>query len=70
MTTLRLSDLQLVLLSAAAQRDDGSLLPPPDSIGERTPASTRPSNLSSDAAWRRNSIHRMSTGHCRQTETG
>ena len=38
MTTLRLSDLQLVLLSAAAQRDDGSLLPPPDSIGERTPA--------------------------------
>lgn len=38
MTTLRLSDLQLVLLSAAVQRDDGSLLPPPDSIGERTPA--------------------------------
>ena len=36
-TTLRLNDLQLVLLSAAAQRDDGSLLPPPDSIGERTP---------------------------------
>jgi len=38
MTTLRLSDLQLVLLSAAVQRDDGSLLPPPDGIGERTPA--------------------------------
>jgi len=38
MTTLRLNDLQLVLLSAAVQRDDGSLLPPPDSIGERTPA--------------------------------
>jgi len=38
MTTLRLSDLQLVLLSAAVRRDDGSLLPPPDSIGERTPA--------------------------------
>jgi Protein of unknown function (DUF3489). len=36
--TLRLNDLQLVLLSTASQRDDGSLLPPPDSIGERTPA--------------------------------
>ncbi len=34
----RLTDLQLVLLSTASQRDDGSLLPPPDSIGERTPA--------------------------------
>ena len=34
----RLTDLQLVLLSTAAQRGDGSLLPPPDSIGERTPA--------------------------------
>lgn len=29
----RPSDLQLVLLTTAAQRDDGSLLPPPDSIG-------------------------------------
>ncbi|MCW2370744.1 DUF3489 domain-containing protein [Sphingobium sp. B11D3D] len=28
----RLNDLQLVLLSAAAQRDDGSLLPPPDHL--------------------------------------
>lgn len=36
--TLRLNDLQLILLSTASQRDDGSLLPPPDSIGERTPA--------------------------------
>lgn len=36
--TLRLNDLQLVLLSTASQRDEGSLLPPPDSIGERTPA--------------------------------
>ena len=35
--TLRLNDLQLILLSTAALRDDGSLLPPPDSIGERTP---------------------------------
>lgn len=38
MTTLHLSDLQLLLLSAAVQRADGSLLPPPDGIGERTPA--------------------------------
>jgi hypothetical protein len=29
----KLSDMQLVLLSIACQRDDGSLLPPPDSIG-------------------------------------
>ena len=36
--TLRLNDLQLVLLSTASQRDDGSLLPPPDSIGDRTAA--------------------------------
>lgn len=36
--TSRLNDLQLVLLSTASQRDDGSLLPPPESIGERTPA--------------------------------
>jgi len=35
--TLRLNDLQLILLSTASQRDDGSLLPPPDSIGARTP---------------------------------
>ncbi len=30
--------VQLILLSTASQRDDGSLLPLPDSIGERTPA--------------------------------
>jgi len=36
--TLRLNDLQLILLSTASQRDDGSLLPPPDSIGDRTSA--------------------------------
>ena len=36
--TRRLNDLQLVLLSTASQRDDGRLLPPPDSIGDRTPA--------------------------------
>ena len=31
----RLSDLQLILLATACQRDDGSLLPPPDSLGEQ-----------------------------------
>ncbi len=31
--TTRLNDLQLILLSTAAQRDDGSLLPPSDSVG-------------------------------------
>jgi hypothetical protein len=36
--TLRLNDLQLVLLSTASQRDDGRLLPPPDGIGDRMPA--------------------------------
>lgn len=30
--TTKLNDLQLILLSTAAQRDDGSLLPPPNSI--------------------------------------
>lgn len=34
----RLTDLQLILLSTALQRDDGSLLPTPDSVGERSPA--------------------------------
>lgn len=29
----KLSDLQLILLSTACQREDGSLLPPPDSVG-------------------------------------
>ena len=31
---VRLSDIQLVLLATAAQRDNGSLLPPPDTLGE------------------------------------
>ncbi|QTH21586.1 DUF3489 domain-containing protein [Rhizorhabdus wittichii] len=29
----KLTDMQLILLSTACQRDDGSLLPPPDSLG-------------------------------------
>jgi len=33
----RLTDLQLILLSTASQRHDGSLLPTPDSVGERSP---------------------------------
>lgn len=33
--TPKLSDLQLVLLSTACQRPDGSLLPPPDTIGDQ-----------------------------------
>ena len=32
--SIRLSDIQLVLLATAAQRDNGSLLPPPDTVGE------------------------------------
>lgn len=31
----KLTDIQLILLTTASQRDDGSLLPPPDSIGEQ-----------------------------------
>jgi hypothetical protein len=30
----KLNDIQLILLSTAAQREDGSLLPPPTSLGE------------------------------------
>lgn len=33
--TPKLSDMQLILLATACQRDDGSLLPPPDSIGDQ-----------------------------------
>jgi hypothetical protein len=33
--TTKLSDLQLVLLATAAQRGDGSVLPPPDRLGEQ-----------------------------------
>ena len=32
--TIRLTDIQLVLLSTAAARDNGSLLPPPDTLGD------------------------------------
>lgn len=35
MTSIRLTDLQLVLLSAAAARPDSMLLPPPDSVRAR-----------------------------------
>lgn len=31
---IRLTDIQLVLLATAAQRDNGSLLPPPDTVGD------------------------------------
>jgi hypothetical protein len=34
MTSTRLSDIQLLILSTAATRADGSLLPPADSLGE------------------------------------
>jgi hypothetical protein len=33
--TPKLSDIQLILLTTACQRADGSLLPPPDSLGEQ-----------------------------------
>jgi hypothetical protein len=33
MTNSKLNDIQLILLSTAAQREDGSLLPPPTSLG-------------------------------------
>lgn len=33
-SAVRLTDIQLILLATAAQRDDGSLLPPPDTLGE------------------------------------
>jgi hypothetical protein len=35
MTTTKLSDLQLVLLATAAQRSDGSVLPPPERLGDQ-----------------------------------
>jgi hypothetical protein len=35
MSNIKLNDLQLVLLSAAAQREDGSLLPPPASVTQQ-----------------------------------
>ena len=33
--TPKLSDMQLILLATACQRDDGSILPPPDSLGDQ-----------------------------------
>jgi hypothetical protein len=36
MTNSKLSDMQLILLTTACQREDGSLLPPPDSLGDHT----------------------------------
>ncbi|OHT18588.1 hypothetical protein [Edaphosphingomonas haloaromaticamans] len=33
--TPKLNDLQLILLATAAQREDGSILPPPDSLGDQ-----------------------------------
>ncbi len=35
MTKIRLNDMQLVLLATAAQREDGSLMPLPDSVGDQ-----------------------------------
>jgi hypothetical protein len=35
MTTTKLTDLQLVLLATAAQRSDGSVLPPPEHLGDQ-----------------------------------
>ncbi len=32
----KLTDMQLVLLTTACQREDGSLLPPPESLGDHT----------------------------------
>ena len=32
----KLTDMQLVLLTTACQREDGSLLPPPESLGDQT----------------------------------
>ena len=33
--TPKLSDMQLILLATACQRDDGSILPPLDSLGDQ-----------------------------------
>lgn len=33
--TPKLNDLQLILLATAVQREDGSILPPPDSLGDQ-----------------------------------
>ncbi len=41
MPTQKLSDIQLILLATAVQRDDGSVLPPPESLGDQARASAR-----------------------------
>ena len=40
-TTVKLSDSQLVILSTAAQRDDGSLLPLPETLTAKGSALSR-----------------------------
>ncbi|WP_029548773.1 DUF3489 domain-containing protein [Rhizorhabdus wittichii] len=35
---IKLTDMQLILLTTAWQRDDGSLLPPPESLGDKQAA--------------------------------
>ena len=35
MTSPKLSDIQLIFLATAVQRDDGSILPPPESLGDQ-----------------------------------
>ncbi len=49
---IRLTDIQLVLLATAAQRDNGSLLPLPDTLGEEPARIRRPSWPSFAAVWR------------------
>ncbi|WP_165374771.1 hypothetical protein [Sphingomonas montana] len=39
----KLTDLQLILLAAAAQRSDGSILPPPEQVSDQGAVSARPS---------------------------
>ena len=71
-TTVKLSDAQLVILSAAAQRADGSLLPLPESLAakgaalnrvmietlcKRKLAEERPT-VKGSPEWRRNKDHR------------
>jgi len=46
----RLADLQLILLSAVAQRNDGSLLPPPDHLADQS-ARIRKVIPLADQAW-------------------
>lgn len=68
----KLADLQLILLSSAAQREDGSLLPPPDSLGDRSPAienaiksllrrgqASEHEVIDASSAWRHEGEHRI-----------